>query len=77
MAVKGLELLPVLHARGRNVDLDKKKTADGIFDAFTYSVRFVSDGWIKSDFSPGTVPWAGGSGGALGVTNVPGAIAYQ
>ena len=48
MAVKGLELLPVLHARGRNVDLDKKKAPDDIFDAINNSVRFVSDRWIKS-----------------------------
>ena len=68
MAVKGLELLPVLHARGRNVDLDKKKTADGIFDATNNSVRFVSDRWIKSGFSPGDVRWQGGSNGAPGVT---------
>ena len=69
-AVKGLELLPVLHAQMRNIVMDKKRAPDDLADAATYGIRFVSDRWIRSGFSPGDVRWGGHAGAAPGVTPV-------
>ena len=70
-AVKGLELLPVLHAQMRNIALDKKRAPDDLADAATYGIRFVAERWSRSGFSPGDVRWSGGSFGDVpGVTPV-------
>ncbi len=65
-AVKGLDLLPVLHAQMRNIALDKKRAPDDLADAATYGIRFVAERGIRSGFSPGDVRWSGGGGDVPG-----------
>ena len=61
LPVKGLDLdlLPVLHAQMRNIAMDKKRAPDHLANSTTHGIRFFSDRWIRSGFSPGDVNWCG------------------
>ena len=59
LPVKGLDLLPVLHAQMRNIAMDKKRAPDHLANSTTHGIRFFSDRWVRSGFSPGDVNWCG------------------